>query len=158
MGCRRIAHLHGPKGITVSQQRFKGYLDCLQKYQLPFYPELLAHVSFSADSAVEATMSLMDHQPDGIFGVNDEVCFGAMKVIREKNIRIPEEIALVGFDDIPLAQFAYPPLSSVSRQSRKIGEETALLFLAKIDGQLENKQISLEPQLIIRESSKKRII
>lgn len=103
-------------------------------------------------------MSLMDHQPDGIFGVNDEVCFGAMKVIREKNIRIPEEIALVGFDDIPLAQFAYPPLSSVSRQSRKIGEETALLFLAKIDGQQENKQISLEPQLIIRESSKKRII
>ena len=158
MGCRRIAHLHGPKGITVSQQRFKGYLDCLQKYQVPVYPELLAHVSFSADSALGATAALLDHQPDGIFGVNDEVCFGAMKVIREKNIRIPEEIALVGFDDIPLAKFAYPPLSSVSRQSRKIGEETAQLFLAKIDGLQKNKQISLQPQLIIRESSKKRII
>ena len=65
-------------------------------------------------------------------------------------------VLLVGFDDIPLAQFAYPPLSSVSRQSRKIGEETALLFLAKVNGLVENKQISLKPQLIIRDSSRKR--
>jgi len=145
MGCRRIAHLHGPKGITVSQQRFQGYLDCLRKYDLPLLPELIAYVSFSAESAVKATMALLDHRPDGIFGVNDEACFGAMKVIREKNIRIPEDIALVGFDDIPLAQFAYPPLSSVSRQSRKIGEETAQLFLAKINGLQEKNKLVWNP-------------
>jgi LacI family transcriptional regulator len=156
-GCRRIAHLHGPKGITVSQQRFKGYQDCLKNHQIPLLSELVVHVSFSAESAVEATQALLEHRPDGIFGVNDEVCFGAMKVIREKNIRIPEEIAIVGFDDIPLAAFANPPLSSVSRQSRKIGEETARLFLAKVDGQLENQQISLKPKLIIRDSSQKGI-
>ena len=157
MGCQRIAHLHGPKGITVSQQRFKGYETCLKKYGRDVEDELVKQVMFSPESAVEATKNLLDQvaKPDGIFAVNDEVGFGAMKVIQERNYKIPEEIALVGFDDIPLAAFAPIALSSVSRQSKKIGEQSAKLFLSKMNGIFDHQQVTLEPELIVRSSSQR---
>jgi len=157
MGCQRIAHLHGPKGITVSQQRFRGYKACLKKYGRDVEDELVKQVMFSSESAVEATKFLLDQEakPDGIFAVNDEVGFGAMKVIQERNYKIPEDIALVGFDDIPLAAFAPIALSSVSRQSKKIGEQSAHLFLSKMNGMSDHQQVTLEPELIIRESSQR---
>ena len=157
MGCQRIAHLHGPRGITVSQQRFKGYEACLKKYGRNVEDELVKQVMFSPESAVEATKFLLDQKakPDGIFAVNDEVCFGAMKVIQERNYKIPEDIALVGFDDIPLAAFAPIALSSVSRQSKKIGEQSAQLFLSKMNGIFDHQQVTLEPELIVRSSSQK---
>lgn len=157
MGCQRIAHLHGPKGITVSQQRFQGYEACLKKYGRSVDHELVKQVMFSPESAVEATKSLLDQKikPDGIFAVNDEVGFGAMKIIQERNYKIPEDIALVGFDDIPLSAFGPIALSSVSRQSKKIGEQSAQLFLSKMNGMHQHQQFTLEPELIIRESSQK---
>ena len=157
MGCQRIAHLHGPKGITVSQQRFKGYEACLKKYGRAVEQELVKQVMFSPESAEEATKNLLDQaaKPDGIFAVNDEVGFGAMKVIQERNYKIPGDIALVGFDDIPLAAFAPIALSSVSRQSKKIGEQSAHLFLSKVNGFLGHQQFTLEPELVIRESSQR---
>jgi LacI family transcriptional regulator len=157
MGCQQIAHLHGPKGITVSQQRFKGYQACLKKYGREVDHDLVKQVKFSPECGLEATKHLLDQEakPDGIFAVNDEVGFGAMKVIQEKNYKIPKDIALVGFDDIPLAAFAPVALSSVSRQSKKIGEKSAQLFLSKLNGFLGHQQFTLEPELIIRESSQK---
>ncbi|MHA8088637.1 LacI family DNA-binding transcriptional regulator [Aquirufa sp. Wall-65K1] len=155
MGCQRIAHLHGPSGISVSQQRFMGYQDCLKAHGRQVDVDLIEYVHFSAESAIEATRYLMQGpiKPDAIFGVNDEVCIAAMYVLREMGIAVPEEVAIVGFDDIPLASFGHPPLSSVSRQSRKIGEEAAKLFLSKKDQKLDPVTISLDPKLIIRESS-----
>jgi LacI family transcriptional regulator len=157
MGCQRIAHLHGPKGITVSQQRFKGYEACLKKYGRELEDELVKQVMFSPESAVEATKNLLDQaaKPDGIFAVNDEVGFGVMKVIQERSYKIPEDIALVGFDDIPLAAFAPVALSSVSRQSKKIGEQSAQLFLSKMNGVSDHQQVTLEPELIVRSSSQR---
>lgn len=156
-GCQHIAHLHGPKGITVSQQRFKGYEACIKKYGRVVDAELVKQVTFSPESALEATIALLDQEkkPDGIFGANDEICFGSMKVILEKKYKIPDEIALVGFDDIPLSEFAPIALSSVSRQSKKIGEQSAQLFLSKSNGLLVHQQITLEPKLIVRTSSQR---
>lgn len=158
MGCQRIAHLIGPQGITVSQQRFKGYEACLKKHGRDVQDDLVKQVMFSSESALEATKFLMNlkEKPDGIFAVNDEVGFGAMKVIQEKNYKIPGDIALVGFDDIPLAAFAPIALSSVSRQSKKIGEQSAKLFLSKLNGLLIHQQFTLEPELIVRASSQKK--
>lgn len=155
MGCQKIAHLHGPKGITVSQQRFQGYAACLKKYGRSLDDELVKQVMFSPESGSDATKCLLDQEkkPDGIFAVNDEVCFGAMKVIQEKKYKIPEDIALVGFDNIPLSAFGPIALSSVSRQSKKIGEQTAQLFLSKLNGFLGHQQFILEPELIVRASS-----
>lgn len=156
IGCKKIAHLRGPKGLTVSEYRFNGYRDCLLKHNFPIDETLICTTNFEVESAIEPTKYLLDlpERPDAIFGVNDHVCIGAMSVIRQKNILIPQEIALVGFDDSPIAQYFCPPLSSVQRQSRQIGLEASELLL----GQLNNKVLDskvLASKLIIRDSSKR---
>lgn len=156
IGCKKIAHLRGPKGLTVAEYRFNGYRDCLLKHNFPIDETLICTTNFEVESAIEPTKHLLDlpDRPDAIFGVNDHVCIGAMSVIREKNILIPQEIALVGFDDSPIAQYFCPPLSSVQRQSRQIGLEASELLL----GQLNNKVLDskvLASKLVIRDSSRR---
>lgn len=156
IGCRRIAHLRGPKGMTVSELRFNGYRDCLLKHDLEVNENLILTTNFEVESAIEPTQSLLDlaEKPDAIFGVNDHVCIGAMSVIRERNIKIPQDIALIGFDDSPIAQYLFPPLSSVQRQSRAIGLTASDLLLSQLNNKLLSSRV-LPTKLIIRESSKK---
>ena len=160
VGCKRIAHLKGPAGMTVSEQRFNGYRDCLQKNNYPFDQALVCSTNFEIESAIEPTNYLLDLPdiPDAIFGVNDHVCIGAMHVIRKRNLHIPNDIAIVGFDDSPIAQYFSPSLSSVVRKSRQIGEEASQLLLNQLLNKTEKLQegnIILASELIIRESSSK---
>lgn len=156
IGCKRIAHLRGPKGLTVSEYRFNGYRDCLLKHNLQIDEALICATNFEVESAIEPTKYLLSlpERPDAIFGVNDHVCIGAMSVIREQNINIPQEIALVGFDDSPIAQYFWPPLSSVQRQSRQIGLEASELLLAQLNNKVLDSKV-LSSKLVVRESSKK---
>ncbi len=156
IGCRRIAHLRGPKGLTVSEYRFNGYRDCLLKHNLEVDEALICTTNFEVESAIEPTKYLLNlpERPDAIFGVNDHVCIGAMSVIREQNIKIPQEIALVGFDDSPIAQYFSPPLSSVQRQSRQIGLEASELLLAQLNNKVLDSKV-LASKLIIRDSSRR---
>lgn len=156
IGCKKIAHLRGPKGLTVSEYRFNGYRDCLLKHNFPIDETLICTTNFEVESAIEPTKYLLDltERPDAIFGVNDHVCIGAMSVIRQKNIMIPQEIALVGFDDSPIAQYFCPPLSSVQRQSRQIGLEASELLLGQLNNHILDSKI-LPSKLIIRESSRR---
>jgi LacI family transcriptional regulator len=160
IGCKRIAHLRGPKGLTVSEYRFNGYRDCLLKNNFTIDESLICTTNFEVESAIEPTNYLLDlpQKPDAIFGVNDHVCIGAMHVIRQRGIQIPQQIALVGFDDSPIAQYFYPPLSSVLRQSRQIGLEASTLFLNQLKTNKEmrsSQNIVLPSKLIIRDSSRK---
>lgn len=156
IGCKRIAHLRGPKGLTVSEYRFNGYRDCLLKHNFSIDETLICTTNFEVESAIEPTKYLLDlpEKPDAIFGVNDHVCIGAMSVIRERNLHIPQEIALVGFDDSPIVQYFSPPLSSVQRQSRQIGLEASELLLGQLNNKVLDSKI-LPSKLIIRESSKR---
>lgn len=160
IGCKRIAHLRGPKDLTVSEYRFNGYRDCLLKYDISIDESFICTTNFEIESAIEPTKHLLDlaQLPDAIFGVNDHVCIGAMHVIRQRNIKIPNEIALVGFDDSPIAEYFCPPLSSVQRQSRDIGLNASQIFLnyLKNDSEkLSSQNIILSSQLIVRDSSRK---
>lgn len=156
IGCKKIAHLRGPKGLTVSEYRFNGYRDCLLKHNFPIDETLICTTNFEVESAIEPTKYLLDlpERPDAIFGVNDHVCIGAMSVIRQKNILIPQEIALVGFDDSPIAQYFCPPLSSVQRQSRQIGLEASELLLGQLNNHILDSKV-LPSKLIIRDSSRR---
>lgn len=156
IGCKRIAHLRGPKGLTVSEYRFNGYRDCLLKHNLEVEETLIRTTNFEVESAIEPTKYLLNlpERPDAIFGVNDHVCIGAMSVIREQNIKIPQEIALVGFDDSPIAQYFSPPLSSVQRQSRQIGLEASELLLAQLNNKVLDSKV-LASRLVVRDSSRR---
>ncbi len=156
IGCKRIAHLRGPKGLTVSEYRFNGYRDCLLKHNFSIDETLICTTNFEVESAIDPTKYLLDlpERPDAIFGVNDHVCIGAMSVIRERNLHIPQEIALVGFDDSPIAQYFSPPLSSVQRQSRQIGLVASELLLGQLNNHILDSKI-LPSKLIIRDSSRR---
>lgn len=155
-GRRRIAHLKGPNGMTVTEQRFNGYIACLQQNGLPIDNSLILNTNFKVESALEPTALLLEQKPDAIFGVNDQVAIGAMKVIREKGWRIPEDIAVIGFDDSPISAYISPALSSVSRPGRQIGEESARIFLQSVHSDNQptaNTHLILPSRLIIRASS-----
>jgi LacI family transcriptional regulator len=155
-GCKRIAHLKGPNGLAVSEKRFKGYKDCLEKYKIAFDEMLIVNTNFKAESAIVPTRRLMALQqpPDGIFGVNDYVSIAAMQVILDMGFQIPTQVAVIGFDNLPFSAYLNPALSSVNRSSKLIGEEAARLFLNRKDTDvLQSDNIVLPPELIIRSST-----
>ena len=157
MGYRDIAHLKGPNGLTVSEQRFQGYLHCLKKYNISVRDELIINTNFKVESAIVPTMRLLDlaSPPDAIFGVNDQVAIGAMRVVKDKGLRIPQDVGLVGFDNSPISAYTFPSLTTVSRPGRKIGMEASRLFLNQVNGSgdFSHENIVLPSELIIRESS-----
>ncbi len=155
-GCQRVAHLKGPNGLAVSERRFKGYKDCLEKYHLAFDENLIVNTNFKAESAIVPTRRLMalSHPPDGVFGVNDYVSIAAMQVILEMGFSIPAQVAVIGFDNLPFSAYLNPALSSVNRSSKLIGEEAARLFLTHLDSNVSQADnIVLPPELIIRHST-----
>jgi LacI family transcriptional regulator len=154
-GHKRIAHLRGPHGMAIAEQRFNAYCACLLKYNLPIEDELIKQVNFTIESAIEPTKALLNlpTPPDAIFGVNDQVCFGALQLIREKGLIVPTDIAVIGFDNTPISAYFYPSLSTIARQSKPIGETAANLFLAQMEGTPTLKNIKLSPELIVRRSS-----
>jgi LacI family transcriptional regulator len=158
-GRRRIAHLKGPNGMAVTEQRFRGYTECLTKHGLPVEEKLIINTNFKVESALEPTAQLLqlEQRPDAIFGVNDQVAIGAMKVIREKGWRVPEDIAVVGFDNSPISPYISPSLTSVARPGRQIGEEAARIFLNYINVASKKEvpvHIVLPSELIVRDSSR----
>ncbi|PWJ58351.1 LacI family transcriptional regulator [Dyadobacter jejuensis] len=157
MGYRHIAHLKGPNGLTVTEQRFKGYIDCLRKYNLDISEELIINTNFKVESAIVPTKRLLDLPlpPDAIFGVNDQVAIGAMRVAKDRGLRIPQDIGLVGFDNSPITAYTYPSLTTVGRPGRKIGMEASRLFLNQLNASedFRHENIVLPAELIIREST-----
>lgn len=146
--------------MAVTEQRFKGYAECLKKYGLPVDESIIINTNFKVESALEPTAQLLElaQRPDAIFGVNDQVAIGAMKVIREKGWRVPEDIAVVGFDNSPISAYISPSLTSVARPGRQIGEEAARIFLNYIAPATKKDvpvHIVLPSELVVRESSGK---
>ncbi|MEZ4902005.1 MAG: LacI family DNA-binding transcriptional regulator [Spirosomataceae bacterium] len=156
MGCQRIAHLKGPQGLSITEQRFHGYIDCLTKYNFAINEELIVSTNFKVESAIIPTQRLMELPlpPDGLFGVNDQVAIGAMYVVRENGFDIPKEVAIVGFDDSSISAYISPPLTTVKRPGKQIGAEAARIFLGQIkENQVLPETLVLPSALIIRESS-----
>ncbi len=155
-GCRRIAHLKGPNGLAVSENRFKGYKDCLSKHKIALDENLIITTNFKAESAIVPIHRLMslENPPDSVFAVNDVVASAAMQVIRDLGFSIPQQVAIIGFDNSPFSAYLYPSLSTVNRFGKLIGEEAARLFLNNLNRQTMQKEtIVLPPELIIRSST-----
>ncbi|TWO34483.1 LacI family transcriptional regulator [Seonamhaeicola sediminis] len=161
-GCKRIAHIGGYKHTRIYNNRIRGYIDALKKYHLPLENELLIESNLTTEDGREKMQQLLnlENRPDAVYVAGDYAALGALQVLNEQNIKVPHDIALVGFGDEPFTAMVTPTLSSINQQSSEIGRLAALTFLehAKKDivTQSLNKQI-LDAKLIVRESSKKHI-
>jgi LacI family transcriptional regulator len=157
-GCRRIAHIAGQQHVKIFHQRLRGYMDALRSYDLPVDEELIVYGKVNISSGRECMQQLLKHSvaPDGVFAVEDFTALGAMQALKNADMKIPDEVALIGFANEAFSEFITPSLSTVDQQTIKMGEEAARLFFelsARKDFyELVIKKV-LEPLPIYRESS-----
>jgi LacI family transcriptional regulator len=157
LGHQRIACIGGARGLVVSEQRIKGWRHAMQTAGLrDLAPELLLYGDFTSQGGYLATQAMLklDPRPTAIFVCNDLMAIGALRAAHEASLWIPDALSIVGFDDIELASFTSPPLSTVAQPTRRIGMLAVDLLLELISGRRhEPRQVLFQPELRVRKSS-----
>lgn len=162
-GCRRIAHFTNIKKISIYRERLRGYRDALQDYGLPFDENLVVESNMQLDDGRKSMtrMLQLSQPPDAIFSASDYSAMGAMQILKERGIKIPHEVALVGFGNEPFTGFTDPQLTTIDQKSKEMGRAAAEIFLESIkkdNKPIVSKTVVLKPELIIRNSSLKNHI
>jgi DNA-binding LacI/PurR family transcriptional regulator len=155
-GRRRIAALTGPQDMTVGLERYSGYLDGLAEARLAADPELVEAGDFRLDSGVRATEALLRRRPDldAVFAASDAMAIGAMRALREHGRRVPEDVAVVGFDDSVAATQARPALTTVRQPVEEMAKALTLTLLDRIgDPDAPITSRIFPPKLVVRASS-----
>jgi LacI family transcriptional regulator len=160
-GCKRIAHIGGYKRTRIFNNRIRGYTDALKKHQLPLDDELLTESGLTIEDGRVKMLELLSlaTPPDAVYVAGDHAALGALQVLKEKNIKIPEEIALVGFGNEPFTDMVTPRITSVHQHSVEIGKQAANAFLKYVDRDTIDQQLNkiiLDAKLIVRDSSNKK--
>ena len=155
-GRRRIATIAGPQDMAAGRDRLTGYRDVLTMRGLDTDPELVAFGDFSLTSGRQAMQQLLDRAPDidAVFAANDPMAAGALQVLKEQGRRVPDDVAVVGFDDAPMAELTDPPLTSVHQPAERMGREMVRLLFEQVDdGAAAGASTVLSTELIRRDSS-----
>jgi len=159
-GCKRIAHIRGLQTSTALG-RMEGYLQALRKHNLPALREHVVMGEGADDSgdvsgfkAMQQLLSISP-RPDAVFCYNDPIALGAMKAILGANLRVPEDVAIVGCGNVTYAELLRVPLTSIDQKSDKLGRLSAKRILNLIESKtsLRPEEILLEPTLVVRASS-----
>jgi LacI family transcriptional regulator len=158
-GYRKIGHLGGPESLGISRLRLQGYRDALEKHRMPVNPLWIVHGGLNEEDGMESLSRLLlqsTDRTDAIFCVNDPVAMGAILRMREKGIRIPADMAVVGFTDNPMAEMIEPPLTTVRQPAYEIGRSAAELLLDQVRNESQRSPSVhkvLKTELIIRKSA-----
>ncbi len=156
LGHRRIGCItNAPREYTGGAERLAGYRDALQAADLPCEESLVCFGNFVAESGYQAAQFLLQEvpAPTALFVASDVVAFGAMAAIREHGLTIPHDIALVGFDDVPLARYVDPPLTTVHLPATALGRKAGQMIVTLIqDDEVDIRNIILETELVVRAS------
>lgn len=155
LGHRRIGHISGKLSISSGQERLRAYKDMLAEHDIPYEAELVIEGDFTQMAAYPITQTLLDlpQPPTAIFASNDETALGTMDAIRNRGLTIPDDISLVGFDNIPQAALAHPALTTVHQPMKEMGRVAAemLVEYMKYPGKPVEKVV-LSTHLVIRDS------
>jgi LacI family transcriptional regulator len=157
LGHRRIGFItNAPLAYTASADRLAGYRQALAEAGQHYDESLVRFGNFTPQSGQAAMHELLSivPRPTAMFVASDTVALGALHTIREHGLRVPDDLALVGFDDIPLAEFVVPPLTTIRLPAAGEGWGAAELLIRLIEGEdeIRNPQIILDTELIVRES------
>ena len=156
LGHRHIAILSGPEIISTSTQRVAGYKRALQDAHLKVDPELISFGKFYQDSGYERTVKLLalSRRPTAIFAGNNFIAIGVMKALYESGLQIPEDMSVVGFDDLPPGLLVRPFLTVADQPAYEMGYRATKLLLERIanSGKPSYQEIVLPTQLVIRQS------
>lgn len=156
-GARRIACVTGPKTAMTAQDRLAGYRDALAEAGIRSAASLIRHADFKDAGGYAATRELMSKQapPDAFFVANNRMTTGALLALKDLGIRVPDDVAIVGFDDLAWADLVNPSISTVRQPTYELGRAAAQLLLDRISDGLppQHRTLVLKPELIVRASS-----
>jgi DNA-binding LacI/PurR family transcriptional regulator len=155
LGHRRIAYLGDQFGFNSDTERFSGYRQALERADLPFLPQLVAHGNGSADGGIVAMQTLLSlkPKPTAVFCYNDMSALGALRTIYDYGLGVPQDISLVGFDDLPIASYTYPRLTTIRQPKEQMGRMAMESLLKILAGTASKTNILFEGELIVRDSS-----
>lgn len=157
-GCTKIAHFTSEKKIDIYKERYRGYVDALQDNDITLDDSLVFSADLQLEDGRAHALRLLESKKefDGIFSASDYAAIGCMQVLKEHHVRIPNDVAIVGFSNEPFASFTDPTLSSINQFPVEMGNTVANLFFNDLNSKSKNpvpKKTVIQPQLIIRESS-----
>jgi LacI family transcriptional regulator len=156
LGHKRIACItNAPPSYTAAADRLDGYRERLKYHRIPYDEALVRYGDFNPESGYQQMKELLsiDELPSAVFVASDVVAIGAKAAIVEQGLKIPQDIALVGFDDVPLARYLDPPLTTVHLPASELATRASKMLIQIIQGEKPSeKQVLLESQLIVRQS------
>jgi LacI family transcriptional regulator len=162
-GCKRIAHFTSSRKnkIGIYKERLRGYIEAIKANDLPYDESLIIESELQLDDGRNGMLELLklDVIPDAVFSASAYGAMGAMQVLKEKKIKIPEQVALVGFSNEAFMSFTEPALSTVEQHSMRMGNSAAEIFLEEIASKNKKfipQKVVLKPELIVRGSSLKK--
>jgi LacI family transcriptional regulator len=157
LGHRRVACIGGPDAKNRSHHRTRGYEDALAEAGIPVDPDLIQAGDWMYESGKQGARQLFDlpQPPTAIFACNDMMAIGAMAFLHERGLRVPDDVSVVGFDDVGLSAYAWPPLTTLATPIVEVGERLCQLLLDRIKGQLppEPQRITVGGRLVVRGST-----
>lgn len=158
-GCRRIVHLAGYHNVPLYRARVEGCQAALEEAGLPIDPALIIESDLRLEDGRKVMQVLLEkgELPDGIFAASDHAAAGAMQTLQENGIRIPDQVAVVGFSNEPFSSMIHPPLSTIDQHSEEMGRLAAEAFLQQVKTPVETDSdrpmTVLAPRLVVRASS-----
>lgn len=156
-GHKKIALISGAFKLVVSLDRLDGYMNALKKYNIPFRKDLIVELSeFITKGAYERTMELLksEDRPTAFVVTDDVMAFGVMDAIKESGLRIPEDIEIMSFNNVPSSELTNPSLTSVDIDAFSLGYEASKLIIEKIKGEADRDKVIVPTRIVYRESSR----
>jgi DNA-binding LacI/PurR family transcriptional regulator len=155
IGHKKIAYITGPDEFSATYCRRKGYVGALKDLGLEYNPSWIVASDWSEEGGHSAMRELLNlGDVTAVIASNDEMAIGALLCASELGFKVPMDISIVGFDDIPVSRWVYPPLTSVKQPLYQIGEKAANGLVEKLNGDKETvaDRVLIEPELIVRQS------
>lgn len=160
-GCRRIAHFTNTRKISIYKERLRGYREALQNHGIAYDENLIVASNMQLEDGRQSMLKLLKQEvlPDAVFSASAYGAMGALQILKENKLRIPDDVALVAFSNEPFTSFTEPALTTVDQHPMRMGNAAAEIFLDEIAVGSEKyipQKIVLKPELIIRTSSLKK--
>jgi len=153
LGRQRIATITGPLGMIPGQDRLEGYGQALASHGLPVDDRLIAEADFTEGGGWASMQRLLPQRPDAVFVASDMMAIGAVKAVKEAGLRIPDDVAIVGFDDLPVASIVEPALTTIRQPIDRLGTTAVEMLISLIEGKVKGPQhVILPTQLVVRAS------
>ncbi|MGX1163086.1 LacI family transcriptional regulator [Pseudarthrobacter sp. SLBN-100] len=156
LGHRRIGFVAGVPGLWCSRARLDGYRAGLDAAGIPFDPDLVVEGDFDYQSGFRAGSTLLELSGPvtAVFAASDQMALGVYEAVRKKGLRVPEDISVLGFDDLPEARWASPPLTTVRQPLAEMGKLAARTVLRMLQGEgVASPRVELATRLVVREST-----